>query len=272
MDSGLILLLRMATVVFILYLGFGALLYVRQRSYLYIPVTERHPAAQNFEWVRSNDQSLKIWVVSPGNNRALIYFGGNAEDVFYTAEEFSRFLPQYTVYLVNYRGYGGSTGQPSESALYADALAVYDHLRQRHSEIATIGRSLGSAIAAYLAGQRPLERLALVTAPDSALAIARKAYPFYPVSLLLKDQYLSVNHAPQIEAPTLLLIAGQDRIIPPAHSLNLLHRFRPEVVEKIIIPEAGHNNIQLFPDYWNALRKFLGVAHAPGVRGSILFQ
>lgn len=259
MDGGLILLLRIAAVVLFVYLGFGALLYFTQRSLIYMPVADRHDEAQHVEWISSGTQALKLWVVSPGHSRALIYFGGNAEDVFYTGEDFRRRLPGYSVYLVNYRGYGGSTGRPSEQALYADALEIHDSLRQRHEQIGLVGRSLGSAVAAYLAAQRPVARLVLVTAPDSALAIAGKAYPLYPVSLLLKDTYPSVRHAPLIEAPTLLLIAGRDRIVPPAHSLNLLDHFRPGVAEEVTIPDAGHNDISMFPGYWEALRRFLAV-------------
>ena len=209
----------------LVYVGIGAVLYVAQRSFLYLPVSENPAEDTPVEWVEVDGAELKVWAVAGTQPElAVIYFGGNAEDVYYNAEDFRQHLPEATAYLVNYRGYGGSSGSPSEAALFADALALFDRLAARHERIAVVGRSLGSGIATYLASQRPVHRLVLVTPHDSVLALAQKHYPVYPVSLMLKDRYESVRYAADIDMPVLLLVAQNDTLIPPAHAQRTRRR------------------------------------------------
>ena len=115
--------LRMLTWVVLIYLGFGTLLFATQRSLMYFPVAENPASDVPFETVRSADERLKLWVVSAGKPDAVIYFGGNAEDVSANLAMLKAILPGYSLFLVNYRGYGGSEGKPSEQALFGDALA-----------------------------------------------------------------------------------------------------------------------------------------------------
>ena len=126
--------------------------------------------------------TLRGWKLNPGKSGALLYFGGNAERLDASRDEFARLFPDRTVYLLSYRGYGASEGQPGEAALFGDALALYDAARARHPRrrYAVIGRSLGSGVASYLASQRPVERLALVTPFDSLAEVAQAHYPVVP--------------------------------------------------------------------------------------------
>jgi len=239
------------------YLGMGAYLYLVQRSMMYFPVAENPAEDVSFEHVTDDGESLKIWALGRGKERAVIYFGGNAEDVYHNAENFRRMLPEHTVYLVNYRGYGGSTGSPTESSLFADALDIYDALRDRHAQIAVIGRSLGSGVAIYLASERQVQRLVLVTPPDSALAIAQNIYPVYPVALMLKDKYQSIDYAARVGAPALIVLAEQDRIIPRAHSTRLAEAFARGQVEQVVVANAGHNGLSGHRQYWDEIKRFL---------------
>ena len=241
----------------IVYLGFGLYLYLAQRSFMYFPTVERASSAARVEYVQNQDEQIKLWIVGPDSDRAVIYFGGNAEDVYANAAEFRRALPERTVYLVNYRGYGGSSGSPTEAALFADALSIFDTLSERHTEIAVIGRSLGSGVATYLASRREVDRLILATPHDSVLAVAQSMYPVYPVSLLLKDRYESVSYAPGIQAPTLLVIAEHDRIIPHRHSTRLAEAFDPGLVEQVVIQKVGHNGLSGHQQYWDEFKRFL---------------
>jgi pimeloyl-ACP methyl ester carboxylesterase len=250
-------LLRALRIALLVYLGFGALLYLAQRSLLYLPVAENPADGYPVEYLASDGVRLKLWVINPGQADAVVYFGGNAEDVYLNAGDFAAWLPGRTVYLVNYRGYGGSGGVPSEAALFADALRLFDHLADRHRGIAAIGRSLGSGVATYLASRRPVERLVLVTPHDSAVAVARRIYPLYPVDWLLKDRYESVRHARGVSAPVLLLLAAEDRIIPREHSQRLAGAFVATTVEQVVIDRAGHNGISGRQRYWEAIRGFL---------------
>ncbi len=251
------MLLGMLKVSVLVYLGFGLYLYLAQRSFMYFPVPGRDASDVRAEYLSSAGESLKLWVLGPESGQAVIYFGGNAEDVYHNVADFRAALPAHTSYLVNYRGYGGSSGSPTEANLFADALRIYDVLRERHARIAVIGRSLGSGVATYLASRREVDRLVLITPHDSALAVAKRLYPVYPVSLLLKDRYESVSYAPHIQAPTLIVTAEHDRIIPQGHSERLAQAFDPGLVEQVVITSAGHNGLSGHQQYWDALGRFL---------------
>lgn len=241
----------------IAYLAICGWLYAIQRSQIYFPTGETsHPNAQVVR-LDSQGERLKVWVVPRGGPLALIYFGGNAEDVAGNIDAFSEVFPAHTLYLVNYRGYGGSSGRPSEPALFADALVVYEHVRARHSRIAVIGRSLGSGVAVHLASQRPVARLVLVTAFDSLVNVAREHFWWLPVGLLLRDRYDSTSRARNVTAPVLVVVAGQDEIISRARSEALAAAFAPSQVQFHVVPNVTHNTLDLAPEYLEVVRSFL---------------
>lgn len=241
----------------LVYAGFGVFLYFAQRSFMYMPVAEHVADDTPAEYVDVDGARLKVWVVGEPADDAVIYFGGNAENVYYNADDFRRHQPGKTVYLVNYRGYGGSTGSPTEAALFGDAVALFDRIAPRHERVSVIGRSLGSGVATYLASRRPVARSVLVTPHDSALAIARRMYPWYPVGWMLKDRYDSVAHAASVTGPVLLVLAANDTLVPNEHSYRLADAFDDEAVETIVIDGAGHNGISAHERYWLAIAEFL---------------
>jgi pimeloyl-ACP methyl ester carboxylesterase len=175
--------------------------------------------------------------------RALIYFGGNAEDVSRNLPEFAQAFPDYAVYLLNYRGFGGSGGSPSEAAIAEDALALFDQVYASHPQVAVVGRSLGSGVAVRLASQRPVQHLILVTPYNSLEEIAARQYPWVPVKWLLKDRFESGKYAAHIRVPTLLLAASDDEVIPRASTQRLLENFPQGVALLRVVPESGHNSI-----------------------------
>lgn len=243
--------------VVIAYLGLCAWVYVTQRSQIYFPTPEvRRPGAQAL-WIKSSGAKLKVWTVPRPGPRALLYFGGNAEDVAANLDDFARTFPRHSLYLVNYRGYGGSLGDPSEAGFYADALAVHDHVRAEHAEIAVVGRSLGASVAVYLASERPVERLVLVTAFDSLIEVARAHFPWLPVARLLQDRYESARRAPAVRAPVLVVVAGNDEIIPRARSRALAAAFAPGQARVVVVPGTTHNTLDLSPAYLRSVRSFL---------------
>src|SRR5690606_550076 len=216
---------------------------------------ERVSAGLDEDIFENEGQSIRVTVVNRGQARALIYFGGNAEDVDYNVEPFAEIFPAYTVYLVKYRGYGGSSGKPSEQAFYADALHIADTLAQKHSAISVIGRSLGSAVATYLAANRPVDKLVLVTPFDSAMSVAKSMWPLYPVALLLKEEYNSLARVGQIQAETLLIAAEADEVIDMALSKRLADAFGSQA-SFYVVAGAGHNDLSLFPEYHQLLKQF----------------
>jgi hypothetical protein len=119
-------------IAFTVYISLGLVLYLGQSAFIYYPTPEVNIRGLQVMQLSSDGVKVNVHVVNPGNNQALIYFGGNAESVAFNAPEFSRFFPQHTAYLMNFRGYGGSEGKPNEYALYRDALSLYDRINPVH--------------------------------------------------------------------------------------------------------------------------------------------
>jgi len=196
--------------------------------------------------------------LNPGAERVLLYFGGNAEQVAYSAADFLHHLPNTQTLLMQYRGYGDSPGTPHEAALFTDALALYDHVRsQTNAPVTVMGRSLGSGVATYLASQREVTQLILVTPFDSLRAVAGKLMPILPVNWLLRDHYDSLSRVTEVSANTLIMVALFDEVIPLDHSRNLIKAFPRDQLSTHEF-EAGHNDIDLKPAYFRTIQAFLG--------------
>jgi uncharacterized protein len=189
----------------------------------------------------------------------IVYYGGNAEEVSGNLPDFKDF-PSASVLLVNYRGYGMSSGQPTEAALFSDAVYILETILQRENidprRIILMGRSLGSGVAVYVASRRKVAGVILVTPFDSLVAVAKKHYPFFPVQLLLKHRFDSASLAPRIAAPMLGIIAGRDEIIPRQSSERLIQQWGGPV-RAITITEATHNDVHLYEGYRRAINDFI---------------
>lgn len=226
------------------YVTGGVLLYMAQRSFIYFPTPY---VSHDYDDIIVNNDGvgINVVVVNPGKKRALIYFGGNAEAVASNAAQFAQAFDAYTLYLVNYRGYGGSAGQPTEAAIYADAKKVLAHVQDQHTLIDVMGRSLGSGVATYLAAlpDSPVRRLVLITPYDSVLSVAQRRFPFYPIRKLLKDQYLSADRAATLTQPVYVIMVEYDRVVPNWHTLNLVAHFSHGNVQMRTITGATHNNV-----------------------------
>ncbi|MBB5316793.1 alpha/beta hydrolase [Tunturibacter empetritectus] len=186
---------------------------------------------------------------------ALIYFGGNAEDVSLDITDIIDAFPGRAIYALHYPGYGGSSGSPSQQAVFADSLALFDRVHAEHPNIVVIGRSLGSGVAVWIASQRPLARFILVTPFDSLGDAAEEQYPFVPVRWLLRDKFESWRYAPQVTASTRIIVAEDDEVIPRSSSERLRTRFREGIVSYVVVPKVGHNTVQNNPGYWVLLNQ-----------------
>jgi hypothetical protein len=239
------------------YLLFAAFLYVYQRKLIYHPVKLDPSFNADEITIDSNGTRLHGWILNPGQARAVIYFGGNSELITHRSDYFEQVFADYSVYLVNYRGYGNSEGSPTEAALFADALAIYDHIQEKYKSVSAYGRSLGSGVAVYLAAQRPLDRLILLTPYDSIAAVAQKIYPLFPVRHLIKDRFDSAARAGAIDVPVLIASAEHDREIALEHTQALRQRFTRTDVEYRQIKGAAHNDIIDFPEYRAFIEGFI---------------
>ncbi|HEY8939276.1 MAG TPA: alpha/beta fold hydrolase, partial [Cellvibrio sp.] len=168
--------------------------------------------------------------------------------------ELAAAFPDKAIYAMNYRGFGGSDGTPSEEGLVKDAFFLFDHIRKNHRDIIVIGRSLGSGIAVQLASKRQVHRLILVTPYDSIQNIAAGRFPAFPVRWLLKDKFESWRYAAKISAPTTVIAAEFDEVIPLKNTRNLLDSFPQGIATLIVVHNTGHNSISGNREYINALR------------------
>ncbi|MDC0949059.1 alpha/beta hydrolase [Gammaproteobacteria bacterium] len=245
------------TIIVLIAIGWCAVmmvLYLIQRNFIYFPTA---PLASELPTLALETSSGKqrIAILQPGKETAVIYFGGNAEPVEAGAPTILENSGDWTIYLVNYPGYGGSEGTPSEPALIEAGVAVFDAVAERHSKVLVSGRSLGSAVASIVASQRPVDGLTLLTPFESILALARAQYPIFPVRWLLKDHFRADLAAERISAPVLMIVASDDTLTPPASARRLAKRF-PNPPEWLSIVGADHLSISNHPEYWSTIREF----------------
>lgn len=235
----------------LLFLGGCGAVRSLERSMLYYPQPAQHATASLM--LPADGATLHISVQERPDAPAILYFGGNAEDVSAVLPQLARLFPDHALYLMHYRGYGQSTGQPGEAALHADAQRLYAQVRRGHPVVKVIGRSLGSGVAARLASEQPVDRLALVTPYDSIENVAAEQFPWLPVRWLMEDRFDSAAVAARIQAPTTLIGAEQDTLIRPERTRQLAAAFSPGVARSVWIAGADHNNISGHGDYERAL-------------------
>jgi len=244
----------------LLYAAACAVLYFNQRGLIYFPTPGAGAPGAERITVENEGESLRIWHAGPGGPdapQAIIYFGGNAEDVAQNIPLFKTIFAKTSVYFVNYRGYGGSSGSPSEPALFADALAVFDYVHAKHADVSVIGRSLGSGVAVYLAAMRDVKKMVLITPYDSIENVARAAYPAFPISLLLKDKFASNTRIGGLKIPVLFNLAEHDDVVPQANSEALIALLPVSQAEVVMIPGTTHHSIETPDLFAETLRSFL---------------
>jgi len=257
--------ITLLSILLLIYIALGTFLYIKQRDFIYFPPPAVKHNFQQISFTNQQDSySVETTVLNLARGKdkqnAILYFGGNGEAVDLNANDFSRTFPNQTIYLVKYRGYSGSAGTATEESLFSDALTVYDTIKTQYQSVTVIGRSLGSGVACYVASQRPVKKLALITPFDSAQSIAQSAYPIFPISLLLKDKYDSVSRAKAIKAQVLFIIAEHDEIISRNHSNRLIKAF-PASQTHVEMIKSDHNSISNQAEYYKLLNTFAELAH-----------
>ena len=258
-------LLGIVLVGLLAYAAVCVLVYSRQRDLVYYGAATRADAATtDFALRRDGGVVLRGWVSNPGRRDVLLFFGGNAEAVQYARDEFEAWVPGRTGYFVAYRGYGASTGEPSQDAILADALALHDDVVARHpgARVALVGRSLGSGVAAHVAAHRSADRLVLVTPYDSLAAVASHHYPWLPIRWLATERYDSATALRGYRGDVMVVRAGGDGVIPPASTDRLLDVLPDAHV--VAVADAGHDLPLATPEVSSALARFL--APAPDAR------
>lgn len=208
------------------YVLLGALVTLNQRRAIYKPAPRRTtPTQAGLAWVdvwhipTPDHQTLVAWYVRPQPGRpTFIYFHGNAGWIELRCDRLVELTDRgYGVLMPSLRGYGGSTGTPSEAALVADAIIAYDALCQRGvfaTNVIAFGESLGTGIATQLAAARTVSGLVLDSPYTSMAELAQRRYPSLPVQALVWDRFETVRHIKRLNAPLLILHGEADGLVP----------------------------------------------------------
>ena len=218
-----------------LLVGYGAIValaYFAQRSLMYFPERTRTapaaaglPQAEEIALVTSDGERVIAWHVAPrGDKPVVLYFQGNGGALAWRVERFARIIADGTGLLaLSYRGYGGSTGWPSEAGLLRDAEVAYAYAAARYppERLVPYGESLGSGVAVALAAEHKVAKIILEAPFTSAVEIGAAAYPFLPVRLLMHDRFRSDQRIGKVTAPVLVLHGERDTVVPIAYGERL---------------------------------------------------
>lgn len=193
-------------------------------------------------------------------NDVILYFHGNAGDLSgwqFVAEDF--IVLGYNFLIIDYRGYGKSSGVISEDGLYLDATAAFEYLIDKgfsRENIILYGRSVGSGIAVDLASKQSCKGLVLESPFSSLKKLANEKLPFFFPSLFMRYSFDNIQKINEVKCPLILIHGVNDTLIPINHS-ELLYRKFTGKKKMIAIPGASHNDIVEFPEYKGFLAKTL---------------
>lgn len=250
----------------IVYLLFCLYLYFFQDRQIFFPV----PSSKVFEDIpyenritlNFNGKSIHGMYSGPIDTKkpVIIYFGGNAEDVFYNYAAFrSELNAQFISF--NYRGFAGHEGIPTTNKILEDVEEIFTALRADYSldprNTFLVGRSFGAGIAVQLSKGREFAGILLISPFDSMVNIAKRYYGWFPVALLLKHPLDSLAIAKESETPLLILAASNDNIIPVAHSEALFDTWLSANKKMKIIRGVGHNSIHNAESYFLTINAFI---------------
>jgi alpha-beta hydrolase superfamily lysophospholipase len=248
-------------IIAVIYLVCGVALYFLQDKFLFHPQTL--PADHAFKFDQpfqetflpvnqeKNISMVRFTVPDSVRKGVVLYFHGNRNNIERYASYAAAFTRNnYEVWMMDYPGFGKSTGKRSEEILYSDALIFYKMARARFAEDSIIlyGKSLGSGIASQLASIRNCKRLILETPYYSIDALASHYAFIYPISLMIKYHLPTNEYMESIKMPVTLIHGTNDEVIPYSNSKRLLP-LAPAGSELVTIQKGRHNNLYDFPLY-----------------------
>lgn len=194
----------------------------------------------------------------PGPKTLIVGFGGNAWNGEDVASYLHELYPEAHVIAFHFRGYAPSEGTPSAEALVADAPLVFDFAvkRVRAARVVAVGFSIGSGVAAQLAGKRKLDGLILVTPFDSLRAVAQSMFPWLPIGPFFEHEIDAAGVLEASKTPVAIVAAGRDEIVPSERTDALRARL-PNLRFDRTIARAGHNDLYIRSDFHAAMREAL---------------
>ena len=235
------------------YGGVVALLYVAQRSLQYYPERRRTapqavglPEAEEVVLDTADGERVIVWHVPPREKQPIfLYFHGNGGSLRWRDERFRALISDGSgLIALSYRGYGGSTGWPTEKGILVDAAAACAFAIARYSaeRIVLWGESLGSAVAIALAADKPVGRIVLEAPFTSAADVGARHYRFVPVRLFIKDQFRSDLRVGKVSAPVLVVHGENDFVVPIMLGKRLFGLIGAQK-RFVSVPGAGHDDL-----------------------------
>jgi uncharacterized protein len=267
------------------YIATCVFLYARQHKYLFYPSSdiEKTPAAYDvpFEevWIPvtygNTIERIHAWWMDNSkhsNGKVLLYLHGNAANIganVYAASGY--YKAGFSVLLIDYRGFGRSDGRhPTENRVYEDAATAWNYLVKQKKipthNIYIYGHSLGGAVAIDLATKQPEAGGLIVESTFTSIRnviVARKLFRFFPVKIILKQNFDSISKIPLLKIPILLIHGAEDSTVP-AFMSKQLYSAAPKPKELLIIPGADHNNVgESAPStYLKAVQSFITIVES----------
>jgi uncharacterized protein len=238
------------------YVSLGALLYFAQRSLLYVPERNRTPPAavglpqaQEVTLTTGDGERVILWHVPPRDDKPVVlYFHGNGGALAWRADRFRRLIADGAgLVALSYRGFGGSSGSPTEAGLKEDAAAAYAFAASKYGSerIVLWGESLGTNVAIAIAADRPVARVVLESPHTSIADVAASIYWFVPARLLIKDPFRSDLIVGKITKPILVLHGELDTIVPIRFA-EQLYEMITAPKQFVRLPGSHHNNHDSF--------------------------
>jgi uncharacterized protein len=231
-----------------------AVLFLVQRSFLFpIPQKTRttpeaagFPQAEEHFLTTADGEKVIVWHVpaKPGH-AVILYFPGNGDFLAGSASRFRAMTADGTgLVALSYRGYAGSTGEPSEKGLLLDAAAAYAFTSARYSadRVVVWGFSLGTGVSVALAAREPVGKLILEAPYTSTAEVAASRFPMVPIRWLMRDQFHSDERIAGVTAPLLVMHGVRDSTIPIRFG-ERLYSLAHEPKQFVKFPEGGHANL-----------------------------
>jgi fermentation-respiration switch protein FrsA (DUF1100 family) len=233
-------------IVVLIALGQRKLQYLPSPAAAGVPSGERYRLLEEVELTAADGVRLCAWYWPGERPLTLLVFHGNAGHRGHRLPWMERLHALgLGVFLLDYRGYGGSGGSPSEEGLYLDGEAAVAWLRARGAPgVVYVGESLGCGVAVEMAVRHPPAALIVQSGFSSAVDVARRVYPFLPVGLLMKDRYENLPKIRGLSVPLLVIHGERDEIVAPDLGRALFDA-APGPKELFIVPRAGHNDLLL---------------------------
>lgn len=240
-------------------LGLLTTVWVTQRWLIYFPTAALPapaavglPKATEVSFQTADGLTLRAWFVPadrPGRVTVLFLSGNGGNRAMRAPFAAAMAARGIATLLLDYRGYGGNPGRPSESGLADDARAARAYLAQRAdvdpARIVYFGESLGTGVAVRLATEQPPLALLLRSPYTSLVDIGRRHYPYLPVSLLLTDRFESLDRIGRVSCPVLVIAGTRDGIVPADQSERLFEGVNSASKKLMMIDGADHNDYEL---------------------------